>query len=84
MIIDLVKQNHELLYIYIYIYIYIDIDIVVYDWVSNCQSKVGNLSWGWPEGSFSIATTLRCRGGHYFIPWIGPLYSWYIPYNAEC
>ena len=30
---------------------------------------------------FSIATTPRCRGGHY---WIAPLYPWYVPYNAEC
>ena len=24
--------------------------------------------------SFSIATTPRCRGGHYSFPWIAPLY----------
>ena len=24
--------------------------------------------------SFAIATTLRSRGGRYFIPWIAPLY----------
>ena len=29
-------------------------------------------SWGWPEGPFSITTTLRCRGGHYTFPWIAP------------
>ena len=28
---------------------------------------------------FSIATTLRCRGGHYSFPWIAPLYPWYVP-----
>ena len=27
-----------------------------------------------PKASFSIATTLRCREGHYFFPWIAPLY----------
>ena len=47
-------------------------------------SKVGNLRQGRPEGSFSIATTPRCRGGHYSFPWIVPLYLWSIPYNAEC
>ena len=25
-----------------------------------------------PKASFSIATTPRCRGGHYFFPWIAP------------
>ena len=39
---------------------------------------------GDPKASFSIATTPRCRGGHYSIPWIAPLYSWCLPYNAEC
>ena len=29
---------------------------------------------------FSIATTARCRGGHYSFPWIAPLYPQYIPY----
>ena len=37
-------------------------------------SKVGDLSRGWPEGSFSIATT----------PLIAPLYPSYVPYNIEC
>ena len=27
---------------------------------------------GDPKVPFSIATTLRCRGGRYSIPWIGP------------
>ena len=26
------------------------------------------------KATFSIATTLRCRGGRYFIPWIASLY----------
>ena len=34
---------------------------------------VGDHSRGGPEGSLSIATTLRCRGGHYSFPWIAPL-----------
>ena len=37
-----------------------------------------------PKASFSIATTLKCRGGHYSIPLIAPLYPWYVPYIAEC
>ena len=32
------------------------------------------------KASFSIATTLKCRGGRYSFPWIAPLYPWYIPY----
>ena len=48
--------GHQL-YIYIWIYTYI-------------KSKVSNRSRGWPEGSFSIVTTPRCRGGRYSFPWI--------------
>ena len=33
---------------------------------------------------FSIATTPRCWGGCYSIPWIAPLYPWSLPYNSEC
>ena len=29
---------------------------------------------GDPKAPFSIATTVRCWGRHYFIPWIAPLY----------
>ena len=43
-------------------------------------SKVGDRSRGRPESSFSIATTPKCRGEHYFFPRIVPLYPWYIPY----
>ena len=39
---------------------------------------------GDPKAPFSIATTLRCRGGRYSISWIAPLYPWSLPYNAEC
>ena len=39
---------------------------------------------GTPKAPFSIATTLRCKGGHYSFPWIAQLYPWYIPYDAEC
>ena len=47
-------------------------------------SKVSDHSRGWPKAPFSIATTARCRGGHYSFPWIAPLYPWTVPYNAEC
>ena len=33
---------------------------------------------------FSIATTPRCRGGHFSFPWIAPLYPRYVPYIDEC
>ena len=39
---------------------------------------------GYPKASFSIAATLRCRGGRYSFPWNAPLYTWNVPYNAEC
>ena len=39
---------------------------------------------GDPKALFSIATTPRCRGQRYSIPWIAPLYPWSLPYNAEC
>ena len=35
-----------------------------------------------PRAPVSIATTLRCRGGCYFFPWIAPLYPWSLPYIA--
>ena len=36
------------------------------------------------KAPFSIATTLRCRGGCNSFPWIASLYPGYIPYIAEC
>ena len=36
------------------------------------------------KAPFSIATTLRCRGGCSSFPWIAPLYTWSFLYNAEC
>ena len=38
---------------------------------------------GDPKSPFLIATTPRCRGGHYSFPWIAPLCPWPVPYNAE-
>ena len=44
--------------------------------------KLATLVEGEPKASFSIATTLRYRGGRYSIPWIAELYPRSLPYNA--
>ena len=36
--------------------------------------KLATLIEGDLKAPFSVATTPRCRGGHYSIPWIAPLY----------
>ena len=36
------------------------------------------------KAPFSIAATLMYREGGYTFLWIDPLYSWYVPYIAEC
>ena len=46
--------------------------------------KLANLVEGNQKAPFSIATTLRCRGGRNSFPWIAPLYPRYVPYIAEC
>ena len=46
--------------------------------------KVMILVEGDLKAPFSIATTPKCRGGCYSIPWITSLYSWSLPYNVEC
>ena len=40
-----------------------------------CKIKLVILVEGDPKAPFSIATTLRCRGGRYSFRWIAPLYS---------
>ena len=45
--------------------------------------KLATVVKGKPKAPFSIATTLRYRGGRYSFPWITPLYPWYVPYIAE-
>ena len=40
--------------------------------------KLATIVEGDPKAPFSIATTPRCRGGRYSIPWIAPLYPWYL------
>ena len=47
-------------------------------WVIQCQSHPCRTGWptvveGAPKAPFSIATTLKGRGGRYFFPWITPL-----------
>ena len=46
-------------------------------------SKLPTLVEGDPKALFSIATTLRCSGGRYSIPWIALLYPWSLPNNAD-
>ena len=46
--------------------------------------KLATLVKGDPKAPFSIATRAWCRGEHYSIPWIAPLYTWSVPCNAEC
>ena len=43
-------------------------------WVSQISKRLVTLVKGDPKAPFSIATTPRCRGGRYCIPWIAPLY----------
>ena len=38
---------------------------------------------GSPKAPFSIATTPRCRGEHYSIPWIAPLDPFLIALSAK-
>ena len=45
--------------------------------------KLATIVEGDPKAPFSIATTTWCRGRHYFILWIAPLYPCSLPYNAE-
>ena len=53
-------------------------------WIYISNVKLASVVEGDPKSHFLIATTLRCRVGHYSIPWIAPLYPWYVSYNAEC
>ena len=57
------------------LYLFNDFRIYIYIYIS----KVGD-----QKAPFSIATTPTCRGGRYSLPWIAPLYPWYVPYIAEC
>ena len=48
------------------------------------KKKLLTVVKGDQNAPFSIATTPRCRGGHYSFLWIAPLYPWYVPYIAKC
>ena len=45
--------------------------------------KLATIVEGDPRAPFSIATPPRCTEGRYSFPWIAPLYSASIPFNAE-
>ena len=54
-------------------------------WKTTCQNSWKNRKMATvieidPKTPFSIASTTRCRGGRYFIPWIAPLYPWFVPF----
>ena len=55
--------------------------LVPLNYIVSSKSKVGGLESDL-RAPISIATTLRCRGGRYSIPWIALLYPWSLPYNA--
>ena len=60
---------------------------IIFEWIyltHISKIKLVTLVEGNQKAPFSIATTLRCRGGCYTFPWIPPLYPWYIPYIVEC
>ena len=50
----------------------------------NIKLKLVTIVEGDPKAPFSIATTLRCRGGRYSFPRIDPLYPRSLLFNAEC
>ena len=52
--------------------------------INKWKIKLATVVKGYRKISFSIATIPRCSGGRYYFPWIALLYSWYVPYNAEC
>ena len=52
--------------------------------ISKVKVKLATLVEGDLKAPFSIATTLRCRGGCNSFPWIAPLYPRSLPYNTEC
>ena len=54
---------------------------IEYEWYELLLAMIVESDQGAP---FSEATTPRRREGRYSFPWIAPLYSWYVPYNAEC
>ena len=57
---------------------------VVVKSITMSKLNLATLVEGDPKAPFSIATTPKCAGGRYTIPWITPLYPWSLPYSAEC
>ena len=55
------------------------VNIVSTQTPNKSKSKPGDL-----ETPFSIATTPKCKRGHYSYLWFAPLYPWSVPYNPEC
>ena len=53
-------------------------------WFHRLLSEVGDRSRGRQEGSLSIATTPRCRGGTTPFTRLLHFYPWYVPYIAGC
>ena len=43
------------------------------------EVKLATVVEGNQKSPFPIATTPRCKRGHYLFPWIAPLYLWYLP-----
>ena len=57
----------------------LSINLTIYHYL--CKSTIVESDRKTP---FSIATTPRGREGRHSVPWIAPLYPWYVPYNTEC
>ena len=55
-------------------YVCVEIYVCVYIYIYISKVKLATIVEGDPKAPFSIATTPRCRGGRYSIPWIAPLY----------
>ena len=58
--------------------IHVSVNVVQKSW------HMATVVEGDQKAPFSIATTVRCRGGRYSFHWIAPLYPWYVTYIAEC
>ena len=45
--------------------------------------KVGERSREQPEGFFFNIFTSKMKERALLLPWISPLYTWYVPYNTD-
>ena len=57
------------------------LDFILHLYVSKV--KLATVVEGNPKAPFSIATTPRCRGGHYSFPWITPLDTYLIMLSVK-